>query len=253
MLVTKNKVAKFGQICLYSLSHPGLLKRSFGQLYNRIAIAEGKIPICPISNIVPVARDISCKRFDQSVAGNVSEFEIVCLCALVRHLQPSLILEIGTFNGNTTLQLAANSPASSKVYTLDLPWETSELSNADPDDIAFIRSRKRRALRFANTEEESRIRCLYGDSLSVNFSDLIGGQKADLIFIDAGHSYQCVKNDSDKSFSVLNKGGVIVWHDYGASWPAVYRYLEELSETKTLRNIEGTELVVYVDDRSSND
>src|ERR1700693_866835 len=53
MHVTKNKLAKFGQIFLYSFSYPGLAKRSVGQLYNSIAIAEGKIPPCPISEFVP--------------------------------------------------------------------------------------------------------------------------------------------------------------------------------------------------------
>jgi hypothetical protein len=38
----------------------------------------------------------------------------------------------------------------------------------------------------------------------------------DFCFIDAGHSYECVKNDTEKAFSVLNHGGVVLWHD--ATW-----------------------------------
>jgi predicted O-methyltransferase YrrM len=247
MHVTKNKLAKFGQIFLYSFSYPGLAKRSLGQLYNSIAIAEGKIPPCPISEFVPRAPDIKLRLFEPPVEGNASGFEIACLCALVRHLRPSVILEIGTFNGNTTLQLAANASETTKIYTLDLPWDACASPEAGTGDIVFITSEKRKALRFACTEQESKIERLYGDSLSVNFSDLLRGEKADFIFVDAGHSYECVTNDSEKSFSVLNKGGVIIWHDYGASWPSVYKYLNELSKRKNLRNIEGTELVVYMD------
>jgi predicted O-methyltransferase YrrM len=247
MHVTKNKLAKFGQVFLYSFSYPGFAKRSLGQLYNSIAIAKGKIPACPINELVPHAPDIELRLFDPPVAGNASGFEIACLCALARHLQPSVILEIGTFNGNTTLQLAANTPQSTRIYTLDLPWDACASPVAGTGDIAFITSEHRKALRFAGTEQESKIKRLYGDSLSVNFSDLLEGGTADFIFIDAGHSYECVMNDSEKSFSVLNKGGVIIWHDYGASWPSVYKYLNELANRKNLRNIEGTELVVYID------
>jgi predicted O-methyltransferase YrrM len=247
MHVTKNKIAKFGQVFLYSLGYPGFAKRSLGQLYNSIAIAEGKIPSCPINELVPRSPDIELRRFDPPVAGNATGFEIACLCALATYLQPAIILEIGTFNGNTTLQLAANTPQTTRIYTLDLPWEACTSGEVEAGDIAFISSEKRKALRFAGTEQESKIKRLYGNSLSANFSDLLEGRKADFIFVDAGHSYECVRNDSEKSFSVLNKGGVIIWHDYGASWPSVYKYLNELSRTKSLRNIEGTELVVYMD------
>ena len=247
MHVTKNKIAKFGQVFLYSLSYPGFAKRSLGQLYNSIAIAKGKIPACPINELVPRAPDIELRLFDPPVAGNASGFEIACLCALARHLQPSVILEIGTFNGNTTLQLAANTPQTTRIYTLDLPWDACAPNVEGVGDIAFISSEKRKTLRFAGTEQESKIKRRYGNSLSVDFSNLIEGCKADFIFVDAGHSYECIKNDSEKSFSVLNRGGLIVWHDYGASWPSVYKYLNELSKTKKLRNIAGTELVVYMD------
>jgi len=247
MRVTKNKFTKFGQVLLYSFSYPALAKRSLGQLYNSIAIAEGKIPTCPINELVPHAPDIEFKFFEPPVAGNASGFEIACLCALVRHLRPSIILELGTFNGNTALQLAANTPQTTTIYTLDLPLDARASHESATGDIAFITSDKRRTLRFASTEQESKIKRLYGDSLSVNFSDLLEGKKADFIFVDAGHSYECVMNDSEKSFSVLNKGGVIIWHDYGASWPSVYKYLNELSKRKNLKNIEGTELVVYID------
>ena len=247
MHVTKNKFAKCGQVLLYSFCHPEFAKHSLGQLYNSIAIAEGKIPACPINKLVPRSPDIELKLFEPPVPGNASGFEIECICALVRHLQPSVVLEIGTFNGNTTLQLAANTPPTTRIYTLDLPWDASASPQAETGDIDFIASDKRKKLRFVCTDLKSKIKRLYGDSLSVNFSELLGGGKADFIFVDAGHSYECVRNDSEKSFSVLNKGGVIVWHDYGASWPSVYSYLNELSASKKLVNIEGTELVLYSD------
>src|SRR5262245_52329190 len=51
--------------------------------------------------------------------GTIPLPEMGQFCRLVKHLRPRVVFEIGTFEGNTTLQLALNSEA--EVYTLDLP------------------------------------------------------------------------------------------------------------------------------------
>jgi len=247
MHATRNKLIKFSQTLIYSFKHPRLVKNALGDVYSSIAVAEGRVPCGELSDIVPSGRDIELKRFEPHVEGNVTVFEVACLSLLVRHLQPSVILEIGTFNGNTTLQLAANTPPQAKVYTLDLPWGVSSLDKSDKNDARIAASERRRVFRFVGSDVESKIKCLYGDSLLVNFSDLLEGAKADFIFIDAGHTYECVKNDTQKAFSVLKDGGTIVWHDYGGAWPGVYRYLNELSKTKALLNLNETSLVLYQD------
>src|SRR5450432_3577351 len=53
--------------------------------------------------------------------GNVSIEELCKICLIVKYLKPLNILEIGTYNGMTTLQMALNAPSNSKVFTLDLP------------------------------------------------------------------------------------------------------------------------------------
>jgi hypothetical protein len=63
--------------------------------------------------------------------------------------------------------------------------------------------------------------------------------------MDAGHSYECVRNDSEKALTILDRGSIIVWQDYGATWEGVFRYLVELSRKLSLVHIAGTSLVVY--------
>src|SRR6188768_1735878 len=57
----------------------------------------------------------------QAIDGNVSLYELFVINALVAQRAPLRIFEFGTFNGRTTLNLAANSPADARVFTLDLP------------------------------------------------------------------------------------------------------------------------------------
>ena len=50
-----------------------------------------------------------------------------------------------------------------------------------------------------------------------------------LVFVDGGHSYGVCKSDSEKALSLVRKGGVVVWDDYGTYWPGVKKVLDELS------------------------
>jgi predicted O-methyltransferase YrrM len=51
--------------------------------------------------------------------GGMPMYELTNLCQIVRRCNPKVIFEFGTFLGETTSQIAANSEA--EVYTLDLP------------------------------------------------------------------------------------------------------------------------------------
>ena len=69
-----------------------------------------------------------------------------------------------------------------------------------------------------------------------------------LKWIDGGHTYSVVKNDSLKSFEMLNKNGIILWHDYvpgKRSAKDVVRFINEISKEKKLFSIKGTSLVYY--------
>jgi predicted O-methyltransferase YrrM len=58
-------------------------------------------------------------------AGGVRVDELVIISAIVRHLKPKRLVEIGTAEGRTTLNLALHSPQDSEVITLDLPPDAS--------------------------------------------------------------------------------------------------------------------------------
>lgn len=57
------------------------------------------------------------------------------------------------------------------------------------------------------------------------------GDLFDLIFIDADHSYEAVKDDIMSWWPLVDNGGVLCGHDYdpkGESWPGVHKAIHEL-------------------------
>jgi predicted O-methyltransferase YrrM len=180
-----------------------------------------------------------------SVNGNVSALEIIVLSRLVQTLKPTALLEIGTFDGRTTLNLAANCSSNSQVYTLDLPRQllSSTTLPLARGDAVYI-EKEASGSRFRGTDYESRIVQLLGDSASFDFSKL--GTPMDFIFIDGSHAYEYVMRDSEQARGLLRDGrGLIVWHDY-TEWAGVNRALNELflnrPEFKDLRYFEQTSL-----------
>ena len=182
--------------------------------------------------------------------GNVSGYELLVLASLVRKAQPRRCFEIGTFDGRTTLNLAANSPDDAVVITLDLP--PKELGRTSfavaPGDAQFI-DKPASGARFRGTPHAARITQVFGDSATFDYAPYEGNM--DLVFVDGAHSYEYVKSDTRAALRMLRpEGGMILWHDYGSPyWKGLTRALNELRteipELGTMRHIRGTTLVVW--------
>ena len=67
----------------------------------------------------------------------------------------------------------------------------------------------------------------------------------DLCFIDGGHSYECIKADTETALKILSPNGVIVWDDFSWFTEGVSQYLKELRNTLPLYRIAGSQLVIY--------
>lgn len=176
--------------------------------------------------------------------GNVSLLELAILARSVVVAQPRVLLEIGTYDGRTTLNLAANAPADARVFTLDLPATNApELSVAEGDK-RYI-NKPASGARFAGTALGSRITQLFGDSATFDFKPYAG--KVEWMFIDGAHSAEYVRNDSRVAREVMAAtGGWIFWHDYGA-WDGVTEALNGLAADPWfagLKHVRGTALAV---------
>ena len=81
--------------------------------------------------------------------------------------------------------------------------------------------------------------------MEVDFLAVCEGRRPDLILIDGGHSYECVRSDTIRALEAVSGNGIIVWHDYTTHWPGVFNYLDELSLERPLVRVEGTTLVLH--------
>lgn len=178
--------------------------------------------------------------FDRDDLLSMIPSEVMTLAAMVRFLQPRRVLQIGTFEGNTTLQLAANSPSDARVVTVDLPsdWDGEYARPVSAIDANTTPGSRGSQLR--NSGLERKVRQIFEDSAKLDWK---GIGPFDFILIDGCHTYDYVVSDTRQALEVISPGGVIVWHDYGML-EDVSRAVDETSKTMAVRAIEGTRLAV---------
>ena len=210
--------------------------------------AQRAIPSVELAAVAP--EDIAFQiREPVREGGNTSLLETLVIAKMVQAHRPRQLFEIGTFNGRTTLNLAANSPEDAHVYTLDLPREqlAATALPLEPGDDAWI-DKERSGVRYLGSDCERKISQLYGDSATFDFAPFHNA--IDFLFIDGSHSYEYVLNASRIALKLLREGrGVILWHDYGPCDGAT-RALNELYAAggafAGLRHIQGTSLVCLI-------
>lgn len=170
--------------------------------------------------------------------------DLVGLCALAHILNPQTIFEIGTLHGSGALHLAANAPRA-EVYTLDLPTGSVPKLTTTMSDRIHVQEHSTGQLAFEGRPEASRIKCIYGDSASFDYSPFQG--KVDLFFIDGAHSYDYVRNDTLKALECSHPGSVIAWHDYGrVGVNGVSRWLHEFRSGREIFRVPGGSLAFTV-------
>lgn len=245
MKATRSKFAK-GMLALdHCIRSPGLARAALANLYNARIVDSGRIQSVSMAELIGQVSEVRLVDFVPE-HGNLTAFELLSLCSLVRAFAPRQVLELGTFNGNTTLQIAANLERGARIATLDLPVGATPAEANDEHDARLIHDSAREQPRYRKSNYSERVQQLYGNSLETDFS-VLTPVPPDFIFIDAGHSDECVRNDTEKSMAVLAPGGCIAWHDYSQDWPDVFNFLNDLAARRTLRHIRGTSLVVYRD------
>jgi predicted O-methyltransferase YrrM len=191
-----------------------------------------------------------------SAIGSLLTLESSLLVALLKITEAKNIFEIGTYNGNTALLIANNTPPDAVVTTLDLPPEDIEMHDASKLDLAdadqndqFLRQIFKTQGAFyvnrASPAIRSKVRLLNENSLTFDpvARGLVGTQ--DVVFVDGGHDYETIKNDTLKAFQMAKPDSVIIWHDYLSKiHTEVEVYLRDLAVEKKLIGIGSTMLCV---------
>ena len=175
--------------------------------------------------------------------GSVSTYELYVICAIAKYINTGKIFEIGTFNGSTTYNLALNTNPQTAIFTLDLPQklvsEQSDQQIVQQYEQGFVVNK------FRGTPQEKKITQLYGDSTTFDFSSY--SDSMNLIFIDGGHTYDCVKSDTMNALKMLSKNknqqACVIWHDFDIG-SDVMKVVEELS--LPCCGIKDTGMAIYI-------
>jgi len=150
--------------------------------------------------------------------------ELFSLLTLLKKVDPKNIFEFGLLNGGSLYHLYLNTNEDVHITSLDC-----NLENFYPKIENELKN-------------QSRINIIHEDS--TQFDPKSFKSSMDFIFIDGGHDYEIVKNDSEKALQMLAPNGVIVWDDYNTDFSGVYKYLNELQGAGlALSHIKNTSLV----------
>ena len=189
---------------------------------------------------------------NNKIVGMTSDYEAWIISSISKISKN--IFEFGTCSGKTTYLMALNSNENSKITTITLnPDEALSFAKMTDDNDVSFRNIKNESIYnkflFSNSDVEQKIDIIFQNSLE--FNEKRFEKKMDLIFIDGGHTYSVVKNDTEKAFKMLNSSGIILWHDYvpgKRSSRDVVKCIDEISKNVKIQNIKNTSLCYYKKD-----
>ena len=156
------------------------------------------------------------KQWTQDLNGGMNNRECELLYQIARSIQPkSTILNIGLWKGcSLGLCLMANQNKEMHfigIDCFDLP-EISKMSNQPPVSVQEV-------LSYIEPIMDTKHSLELIKNNTLNMKEF---PKADLIFVDGGHTKECITNDIQLAKHAIKPNGVLVFHDYGEkSWPEV--------------------------------
>jgi hypothetical protein len=177
--------------------------------------------------------------------GMLRSSEAMVLLSILVAEHPKSVLEIGTYMGHTTRQMAENLEAAI-IHTVDLPEAFSGECNAKqslPKDDFHLIKRRVVGREFKGQSGAGRIVQHLADTATWRFEE--AGHPT-FFFIDGSHTFEYCKNDSEKCFDLCGGRGVFLWHDCDEIHPEVVRFLLEWRHLgRDIRRISGTALAYW--------
>ncbi len=181
--------------------------------------------------------------------GSITLVDQITLLSLIEMVEPKRILEIGTFQGYTTRLFAKNSSAK-EILSIDLPpseagaCETTDgkriLTDGNYNDDylrAIQNTTGAKFLKDLSDTDKARLKLIKSDSTRLNFDEIVG--PIEFAFIDGGHSYEIIKQDTQNILGQMDTG-VVVWHDYNSAIHSdVSAFLNDYSKENQLFYVQG--------------
>lgn len=155
------------------------------------------------------------------------------VAGLCHSIDARTYVEVGCKEGRTVAHVLRECP---KVNAIAIdPWMPQDATDDPTKETYETWDFKKIETQFWNNIGPNKNRCLMKRvegslaaacwSLS-DFQDVIKGH-ADVVFIDALHDYESVKEDIALWWPLVRQGGYLAGHDYNHKWPGVMRAVAE--------------------------
>jgi hypothetical protein len=161
------------------------------------------------------------------------------------------ILEIGTYRGTTTYSMALNL-STGTICTVDCGYEALKdlIKQETPEHTNKVNYSAYNVgeVYKSGLVYREQITQIVGNTTEESIAQkIIENGPYDLIYVDAAHTYEGIKNDTELSMRCLADNGMIIWDDYNGHWLGVNRFLDELGENYSLAYITDNRYVTYTD------
>lgn len=152
------------------------------------------------------------------------------LAGLMVQLGLKSFVEVGCKDGPTTGRILASVPDST-VIAID-PWAVQPVT---PEIVRIDRTREsyndwdfeKIERDFWGNVGEHKDRCTMMRTTSLDAARELDGQTFDIVFIDALHDFESVRDDIAAWWPRVRPGGVLSGHDFNHKWPGVERAVAE--------------------------
>jgi predicted O-methyltransferase YrrM len=206
----------------------------------------GSLPRRDVAEIFPGILDVNpvilYNLFDKKRIPSIDSNETMVLCGLARLVGAKRICEVGTYDGNTALNLAANLPGDGRVVTIDLPLDFTDGFDLEVSSgMANVTDRFVVGNHYKGTKYEPMITQVLQDSSTLDWDTL--GEPFDIVFIDGCHDSKYVRKDTENALRRLTGRGLIVWHDYGFI-PDVSDVVDQFAQDFRIEVVRGTRLAI---------
>jgi predicted O-methyltransferase YrrM len=184
----------------------------YGQAKIPAAILKKKANRCKsINDIVELSFDIfgnfPFNRFRWRIRPGQVKEEIIDLLKILAKRRPKVILEIGTAGGGTLFLFARVSNPDAVIISIDMPG--GRFGQGYPEwRVPFYKSFGLPGQKIYLIRKDSHVL----STLDI-VNRLLKNHSPDFLFIDGDHTYDGVKMDFEMYSKLVNKGGIIAFHD----------------------------------------
>lgn len=128
---------------------------------------------------------------------------------------PGDVVELGVFKGKSAVLIGNHLRAGESFYACDLFDDIETSPDADPQEQRFFRTQSLTQAEFERNYlafHKTLPRIVRGPTATI--TQHVAAASARFVHIDAGHTYDLVREDTASTRQMLRPGGVVVFDDY---------------------------------------